>query len=119
MYWLLLPPSFSRLHLVFNINLLEQYTDPAQYAGHVNISHPSMDPQLMLAAENPLKIRKILDVQKSGQRFEYLIEQLDKPISETLWYLLSDIPNLYNKILEIFHWRHPKLPHPPKYAVML
>src|SRR5258708_29824294 len=74
-----------------------------------------MDPQLALAGENPLKIRKVLDVQKIGQRFEYLVEQLDKPMSETSWFLLSDIPDLYDENLESFHQRHPKLPHPAKY----
>src|SRR5258708_39755141 len=65
-YRLLLPPSFSRLHPVFNVNLLKQYTDPSQYEGRLNIAHPSMDPQLALARENPLNIRKVLDVQKIG-----------------------------------------------------
>ncbi len=102
-YHLLLPPSFSRLHLVFNVNLLKQYMDPTQYAGCLNIAHPTMDPQLMLSSENPLKIRKLLDVRKIGWRFEYLVEQLDKPISETSWFLLSDILNSYDETLESFH----------------
>ena len=76
-----------------------------------------MDPQLALAGENPLKIRKVLDVQKIGQRFEYLVEQLDKPTSETSWFLLSDIPDLYDENLESFHQRHPKLLRPAKYLM--
>ena len=75
-YYLHLSQDFTRFS---KINLLEQYTDPSQYEGRLNIAHPSMDPQLALARENPLKIRKVLDVWKIGRRFEYLIEQLDKP----------------------------------------
>src|SRR5258708_10165077 len=77
-YRLLLPASFSRLQLVFNVNLLERYTDPAQYAGRLDIPHPAVDPQLTLAGENPLRFRRILDVHRIRRRFEYLTEQLDK-----------------------------------------
>ncbi|SRR5258708_33833724 len=85
------------------------------YVGHLDIAHLAADPQLSIAGENPLKIKKILDVHKVGWRFKYLAELLDKPISETSWFLLSDIPDLYDETLEKFHQWHPKLPQPSKY----
>src|SRR5258707_15753536 len=61
-----LPTSFLRLHPVFNVNLLERYTDPSEFGTCFNIAHPAIDPQLILAGENPLKIKKILNVHKVG-----------------------------------------------------
>ncbi|KAF8337871.1 uncharacterized protein EI90DRAFT_2908965, partial [Cantharellus anzutake] len=56
-----------------------------------------------LAEDNPLNIKKILDVRKVGRLFEYLLEQSDKPSSETSWFMLNDIPDTYNELLETFH----------------
>ncbi|KAF8322837.1 uncharacterized protein EI90DRAFT_2825793, partial [Cantharellus anzutake] len=92
------------LHPVFNINLLKHYIHPEE------LEHPSWEALSLLAEDNPLNIKKILDVRKVGRRFEYLLEQSDKPSSETSWFMLNDIPDTYNELLETFHCRHTKLP---------
>ena len=74
-----------------------------QYEGCLELSHPAANLGLALEGENLLKFKKIIDVQKIGQRFEYLTEQLDKPSLETSWFLLSDILDLYDELLESFH----------------
>ncbi len=61
-YWLALPTSLSHLHLVFNVNLLKRYTDPTQYEGCLELSHPAVNLGLALKGENPLKFKKIIDV---------------------------------------------------------
>ena len=112
-----LPAAFLQLHPVFNVNLLKRYTDPVEFGNCINVTHPAADVQLALAGENPLKVKKFLDMHKVGHWFEYLVEQLDKPLSETSWLLLSDIPNSYDEMdLESFHHHHPKLPQPAKFS---
>src|SRR5258708_15103743 len=65
-YWLILPTSLSRLHPVFNVNLLEQYIAPTRYKGRLELSHPAANLGLALEGENLLKFKKIIDVRKIG-----------------------------------------------------
>ncbi|KAF8325617.1 uncharacterized protein EI90DRAFT_2931604, partial [Cantharellus anzutake] len=97
------------LHSVFNVNLLEWYVDPKIVDGHAN--PPWLQPKVIFG-ENLLDIKRILDIRKVGCRFEYLVEHVNKPSSETSWYFLTDIPKPYDEVIETFHHRHPKFPHP-------
>jgi len=109
-YQLELPDSLSRLHPVFNINLLEPYTPPSTFPNRVQ--QPSSVPEVILEGGNLLKLKDIADVRKVGRRFDYLVEFLDKPASDRSWIPLSDIPNDYDELLERFHRRHTSRPRP-------
>jgi len=105
-----LPPALSRLHAVFNVNLLEPYFPPSVVPDRLQPS--AAIPEIVLEEGIDLNVKGILDVRKIGRRFDYLLDFLDKPISERLWIPLSDIPSSYDEIIEQFHRRHPKLPKP-------
>ena len=113
-YRLDLPPSLSRLHPVFNINLLEPYTSPSEFPNRVQPS--ATIPEIVLEGEINLKIKEILDVRKIGRRFDYLLDFLDKPISDRSWVPLSEIPSSYDEIIERFHRRHSSLPKPSTHS---
>src|SRR6266436_8524526 len=61
-YRLELPESLSHLHPVFNINLLKPYTPPSLLPDHVQQLAPV--PEVVLEAENILKLKNVADVQK-------------------------------------------------------
>jgi len=109
-YRLELPETLSRLHPVFNISLLEPYTPPSSFPER--LQQTSSVPDVVLEGENVLKLKEILDVRKVGRRFDYLVEFLDKSLSERSWIPLSDIPSNYDEIIERFHRRHASRPKP-------
>jgi transposase InsO family protein len=110
-YQLALPPSMSRLHPVFNVNLLERYEPPANFPGRHQ--HTAANPLLVDESASPgIPIKEFLDVRRIGRRFDYLVDFIDQPISERSWIPLSDIPSTYNEMLERFHRRHPRLHRP-------
>ncbi len=104
------PVSLRCLHPVFNINLLESYTSPLETSGH--IQGDSSLPDMQLEGEDGLHIKDFLDIWKVGQRFDYLVEFVGKPISEQLWIPLLKIPTSYDEFLEQFHHHHTSLPRP-------
>ena len=59
-YWLELPESPSQLHPVFNINLLEPYTLPSSFPDRIQRLNPILE--IVLEAENVLKLKEITDV---------------------------------------------------------
>ena len=62
-YQLLLPPSLSQLHPVFNVNLLEPYV----LSDLPDCVQPSLSvPNVILEGENSLNIKGILDIHKTG-----------------------------------------------------
>ena len=109
-YQLELPESLSRLHPVFNINLLEPYTLPLTFPDCIQQCDPV--PEVVLETENVLKVKEIADVRKVGCHFDYLVEFLNKPSSKCSWIPLSNIPNNYNELLEWFHRQHASHPQP-------
>lgn len=105
-YLLDLPSYLSRLHPVFNVSLLEPYTDPSTF-------HPHSESQPFTLAEDPdLSIHSLLDCRKLGHRYEYLVRWKDQPDYEDSWIPLSDIPTSANELVDRFHRRHPKAPRP-------
>ena len=93
---------------MFNVNLLEPYIPPTTFPFcFVNGSTLS---DVQLEGENILNIKDFLDVQKVGHHFDYLVDFLDKDLSEHAWVPLSDIPTAYDEFLETFHCKHKSLP---------
>ena len=110
-YQLSLPPSLSRLHPNFNVDLLEPYTPPSSFPGRSD--PPSMPAPTLEEGSTPgLAIKSILEVRQIGRRFDYLVDFEDQPASETSWVPLSDIPANYNERIEQFHRRNPRHPRP-------
>ncbi len=79
-YRLELPETLSRLHLIFNINLLEPYTLPSSFPDRLQKTSPV--PNVVLERGNILKLKDVLDVQKISHQFDYLVEFLNKPMLE-------------------------------------
>jgi hypothetical protein len=109
-YQLALPSYLSRLHPVFNVSLLEPYSDPSQF-------HPHANPEpFQLSDENfndlALHIHSILDCRKIGHRYEYFVRWKNLSEDENSWIPLSDIPTSSNELIDRFHRRHPKAPRP-------
>ena len=100
-YQLSLPPSMYRLHLNFNVDLLEPYVKPSSFSGSDPPSLPA--PALEEGSAPDLAIKSVLDVRQIGQRFDYLVDLKDQPESEHSWIPLSDIPAAYNEHVEQFH----------------
>src|SRR5258708_24202277 len=99
MWRIIIPPTtLSRVLPVFNINLLEPYTPPSSFPNHLHQTGPV--PEVVLEGGNILKLKDVLDVRKIGCQFDYLVEFLDKPISDRSWIPLADIPSNYDEILE-------------------
>ncbi len=67
---------------------------------------------MILEGGNVLKLKDVLDVQKIGHQFDYLVEFLDKPTSDWSWIPLADILSNYDEILEWFHCWHASQPKP-------
>src|SRR5260370_3165326 len=102
-YWLQLPVALSHLHPVFNVNLLEPYIQSV-LPDHLQPIIPISD--VILEGENKLNIKQILDVRKTGHCLNYLLDYVDKLISDQSWVPLSDIPSSYDELLKHFHWCH-------------
>ncbi len=109
-YQLRLPSYLSRLHPVFHAFLLEPYHDPSEF-------HPHADPDPVTLIESQPIIHSILDCRKLGQRYEYLIRWKDLPESEDSWVPLSDIPTTSTELVDRFHRRHPRSPHPHRLVI--
>lgn len=61
-YLLQLPPHLSRLHPIFNVSLLEPYSDPSEFHAHLS-------PQPFNLADDPaFHIKSLLDCRKIGHR---------------------------------------------------
>jgi hypothetical protein len=105
-----LPPSMSRLHPVFHVNLLEPYHNPRDIEGRV----PPPPPVIALGDDGQpfLEVEKILDVRKIGRRFEYFVHWKDLGIEENSWVALSDMATGLDELIEQFHRRHPQKPRP-------
>ena len=105
-YRLRLPSYLSRLHPVFHVSLLEPYSDPSEFHMHADPDTFSLED-----SDSP-SISSIIDSRKLGQRYEYLVHWKNTPADEDTWLPLSDIPTTINELLERFHRRHPRAPHP-------
>lgn len=110
-YLLRLPSYLSHLHPVFNVSLLEPYSDPSDF--HTHASPLPFD----LADDPANDIKSILDCRKIGHRYEYLVWWKSLPESENSWLPLSDIPISFNELIERFHRRHPRSPHPHSFDI--
>ncbi|KAG2335909.1 hypothetical protein BDR05DRAFT_839721, partial [Suillus weaverae] len=92
------------LHPVFNISLLKPYSDPSDFHTHAS-------PLPFNLTDDPANdIKSILDCHKTGHRYEYLVQWKSLPKSEDSWLPLSDIPTLFNELIEHFHRCHPHSP---------
>jgi len=110
-YLLRLPSYLSRLHPVFNVSLLEPYSDPSDFHTHAS-------PLPFDLTEDPANdIKSILDCRKIGHRYEYLVRWKSLPESEDSWIPLSDIPTPFNELIERFHRRHPRSPRPHSFDI--
>ncbi|KAJ3996493.1 hypothetical protein F5050DRAFT_1532446, partial [Lentinula boryana] len=69
---------------------------------------PHVDPLPFEISDASLNIQSIIDSCKIGQRYEYLIHWKDQPSSEGSWVSLSDIPDSFDELIDIFHLRHPR-----------
>jgi transposase InsO family protein len=105
-YLLRLPSYLSRLHPVFNVSLLEPYSDPSDFHTHA----PPLPFTLAIDPANDIKT--ILNCCKIGHHYEYLIRWKSLPESEDSWLPLSNIPTSFNELIERFHRRHPHSPCP-------
>ena len=109
-YHLALPKTFSRLHPVFDVSLLEPYSDPSWVPGRSS----SQAPVVLEDLDGPA-IEKILDCRKLGRRYEYFVHWKNQPDSERSWVTLTDIPRSFDELLQQFHRRHPRLPRPHRF----
>ena len=108
-YLLKLPSSLSRLHPVFNVDLLEPYTSPSTIDGR--LSPPTPHVQIRHDQHN-----KVLDVRKLGRCFKYFVKWENLDSTENSWVPLSDVPRSSDELLETYHHRHPTIsisPHAP------
>jgi hypothetical protein len=110
-YRLALPPSLSRLHPNFNVDLLEPYISPSSFPGRSD-PLPTPMPLLDEGSAPGSAIKTILDVRQIGRRFDYLVKFEDQPDSEQSWVPLTDIPTAYNEHIEQYHRRNPSRPRP-------
>ncbi len=107
-----LPPSMSRLHPVFNVNLLEPYHDPSQIPGRVAPPPPPID---LDPDDTPwLEVDSLLDARRIGRRLEYLIHWKNTTPDEDSWVPISDLSTDLDEDIERFHRRHPQLPQPTR-----
>ena len=106
-YKLRLPPSLSRLHPIFHVSLLEPYHDPSDFHAHASPM------PFVLDTDNAPSIHSILNSRRLGQRYEYLVRWEKSSSDEDSWIPLSDIPSMYNELLDRFHRRHPRSLCPP------
>jgi transposase InsO family protein len=104
-YLLQLPSYLARLHPVFHVSLLEPYKDPSEF-------HPHSDPTPFSIPDESPSISSILDCRKVGHRYEYFVSWKNLPSEENSWIPLSDIPTFNNELVDRFHRRHPRAPHP-------
>ena len=94
-YHLALPKTFSRLHPVFDVSLLEPYSDPSWVPGRSS----SQAPVVLEDLDGPA-IEKILDCRKLGRRYEYFVHWKNQPDSECSWVTLTDIPRSFDELLQ-------------------
>ena len=108
-YQLRLPSYLSRLHPVFNVSLLEPYSDPSDFH-----THATPDPFPLADDPSSPSISQFLDCRKLGQRYEYLVRWTGLSPEEDSWIPLYDIPTTpyTNELLERFHRRHPRAIRP-------
>ncbi|GLB39530.1 putative coprinopsis cinerea okayama7 130 [Lyophyllum shimeji] len=111
-YLLDLPRSFSRLHPVFHVSLLEPYTPPSIIPDR--LSSASV-PRVDVITDQPRDIQTIIDCRKVGRRYDYFVHWHDEPDSENSWIPFSDISTSLYEALEQFHRRNPRRPHPPRF----
>jgi len=113
-YHLQHPAALLQLHPVFNINLLEPYV---QSGLPDYLQSTTAIPDMILEGENTLNIKQILDICKTGHCLDYLLDYVNKLISDCSWVPLSDIPSSYDELLECFHHCHPSLLKPSSHAL--
>lgn len=106
-----LPPSLSRLHPVFHVNLLEPYHSPDTIDGR-SVPPP---PPVQLdeeSGESWHEVETILDVRKVGRRFDYLVHWKGFTADEDSWVPLQDMSTNLDEDILCFHRRHPSKPRP-------
>ena len=113
-YHLQHPAALLQLHPVFNINLLEPYVQ-SDLPDHLQST--TAIPDMILEGENTLNMKQILDICKTGHCLDYLLDYVNKLISDCSWVPLSDIPSSYDELLECFHHCHPSLLKPSSHAL--
>ncbi|KAE8228970.1 hypothetical protein CF326_g6075 [Tilletia indica] len=114
-YRLRLPPNLSRLHPVFNIQLLEPYIASP---GSMNARPTPQQLRVQLndadAHDLPWRpVQQILDVRQIGNRFDYLLRWHGLDPSEDSWRTYSDLSTSLEDLLRLFHRRNPAKPCPP------
>lgn len=109
---LILGPSYSRLHPVFNVSLVSPYVDPS-VAGRSAPLLPAPLPSTLAPLRNWRHVSAILDFRVKGKfRSEYLLRWAGCPPSDDAWIPLSDISTNLDPYLWEFHRRYPQLKVP-------
>ncbi|CAD6909432.1 unnamed protein product [Tilletia controversa] len=113
-YRLRLPPTLSRLHPVFNVQLLEPYIASPE-SMRARPTPQQLRVQLNDADMHDLPwrpVQQIMDVRKIGNRFDYLLRWHGLDSSEDSWRAYTDLSNSLEDLLRLFHRRNPAKPCP-------
>lgn len=73
---------------------------------------PDVTPIVKDSSSPGFQIRSVLDVRRTGRRFDYLVDFVDLPVFERAWIPLTDMPPTYNQLLVSFHDSKPRKPRP-------
>lgn len=106
---LILGPSYSRLHPVFNVSLVSPYINPT-LAGRPSPVLPAPLPSSLTPLRDWRHVSGVLDFQIRGKtRAEYLLRWAGCPPSDNVWIPLQDISMELDPYLWEFHRRYPQL----------
>lgn len=106
---LILGPSYSRLHPVFNVSLVSPYIDPTM-AGRPSSALLAPLPTSLAPLRDWRHVSGILDFRIRGKsRAEYLLRWAGRPPSDDSWIPLQDISMELDPYLWEFHRRYPQL----------
>lgn len=110
-YRLALPRSMSRVHPVFNVNLLERAEHPSTVPGRAAPPPPA----LSIADESfpGADIETVFDSRRIRNRTDYFVGYADRSIAERRWVAFSDLPVYAHEYARLFHARFPGKPSAP------
>lgn len=110
-YRLALPRSMSRIHPVFNINLLERAEHPSIVPGRAAPPPPA----LSIADESfsDSEIETVFDTRRIRTRTDYFVGYSNRSIAERRWIPFSDLPDYAHELARLFHTRFPTKPSAP------
>ena len=103
-YKLKLPPSFGRIHPVFNISLLRPFAADEIPERHT----PRPPPPIIRDGQEEFEVEKILDSRLRYSRLEYLVRWKGYGRADDTWVPAKDVKAA--RLIREFHSAHPQAP---------